>query len=225
MKLGRLVGPLITFLFALENGTASAQNKVTLQDPETLHELACSGASESDSPWHIGNLYDCESRSMFIPYHLWTGAEWDGNKDGPCMHEASTTFFVNRRSKTTIEGPKEWRGQEIWVRAKSDGSKTQYFECHDRGIGRVYENRKGRKRVYRKTGRCKFPAGYGWQMSRKRYCTRTAIELDKMEFDSNRELLALEFKWWYKARSGGYVFDHRYRYQPNVGSTNAWRQR
>ena len=139
--------------------TASAQNKVTLQDPETLHELACSGASESDSPWHIGNLYDCESWSMFIPYHLWTGAEWDGNKDGPCMHEASTTFFVNRRSKTTIEGPKEWRGQEIWVRAKSDGSKSQYFECHDRGIGRVYENRKGRKRVYRKTGRCKFPAG------------------------------------------------------------------
>ena len=223
MTLGRLIGYAV-FLAALGSGTASGQNRNTVEDPEALHKLACSGAGGSGSPWHIGNLYDCDNRSMFIPYHLWTGARWGGSKDAPCMHEASTTFFVNGVSKTTIEGPKEWRGQKIWVRAKSNGRKTQYFECHDRGIGRVYENRRGRERVYEETGRCKFPAGDGWKFGKRRYCTRTAIKIDKMEFGENRELYALEFSWWYKSRSSGYVLDHRYRYQPNVGSTNAWPQ-
>ena len=223
MRLGRLLGYAV-FLTALGSETASGQNKNTVEDPETLHNLACSVAGDNGSPWHISNLYDCDSRSMFIPYHLWTGMAWDGNKDGPCMHEASTTFFVNGRSQTTIEGPKEWRGRQIWERAKSNGSKTQYFECHSRGIGRVWENRRGRERVYRDTRRCKFPAGHGWKFGKRRSCTRTAIKIDKLEFD-NHELRALEFSWWYERRGGGYVLDHRYRYQPNVGSTNAWRQR
>ena len=223
MKLGYLIGGIV-LLFAMEIGTVFAQtNKSVIKDAEALHELACSNTEGSDAPWHISNLYDCRKKAMFIPYHLWTGMAWDGDKDAPCMHEASTIFFVNGVSKTTISGPQEWRGKKIWIRAKSSGRKTQYFECHNRGIGRVYEIRGGKSRVYKRTGRCKFPAGYGWKLGKRRRCANTAIEIDKIEFGENRELFALEFKWWYRGRAG-YRLDHRYRYQPNVGSTNAWPQ-
>ena len=227
MNLGRLISSSIVFLLAMDvGGSAFAQyNRSIIKDPEMLHQFACSDVGKRVTPWHISNLYDCESKTIYVPYHLWTGAKWDGNKNAPCMHEASTTFFVNINSKTTITGPREWGGRKIWVRAKSNGSKTQYFECHDRGIGRVYEIRKGKKRYYRETDRCKFPGGHGWEFAKRRNCTRTAIEIDKIEFDKNRELFALEFKWWYESKSRGYVLDHRYRYQPNVGSVNAWPQR
>lgn len=198
---------------------------IVVTQPEALHELACSQLRSTDSPWSIGNLYDCENRSMFVPYQLWTGARWDGDKDADCMHPASTTFFVNGTSGTRITGPKEWNGRNVWAREKSSGRKLQYFECHDRGIGRVYEIRGGKKRVFRETGRCKFPAGYGWRLSERRDCTRTAIEVDKMEFTGNGLLRALEFKWWYVARDGRYVLDHRYRYLPNRSMTRAWRKR
>ena len=200
-------------------------NRTVIKDSAALHEFACSNAGDSESPWHIRNLYDRESRTFFVPYHLWSGAEWDGNKDGPCMHQVSTTFLVNGWSRTTIEGPREWRGHEVWVRSKTDGSKTQYFECHGCGIGRVYEIRGGKERIYPRTGRCKFPAGYGWKLSERRYCTDTAIRINHLEFDRSRVLLALEFDWWYKSEDSQYVLDHRYRYRPNMGMTHAMPQR
>ena len=227
MKLEHLIGAFVVFLFAMESGkTAFAQSNISItKDPEVLYQLACSNAGRSDSPWHITNLYDCESKTIFVPYQLWTGAEWDGNKDAPCMHQASTTFIVNNVSKTTIKGPIKWRDRKIWIRAKSNGSKTQYFYCHKRGIGRAYEIRRGKERYFKGNGRCKFPGGYGWKLAEKRYCQRSAIEIDKIKIDKNRELFALEFKFWFESRGGGYVLDHRYRYQPNVGMVNAWPQR
>ena len=212
-------------LSVVASAALGQSGNAVVKNPETLHRLACANPQTGGSPWYIGNLYDCDRRTIFIPYQLWTGAKWNGDKNSPCMHRAKSTFYVNGTSGTTINGPKEWNNRQIWVRDKIRGSKTQYFECHDKGIGRVYEIRKGKEKLYRRTGRCKFPGGYGWEFSKKRYCTNTAVEIDRIKLDDDRNLYALEFKWWYKSRSGKYVLDHRYRYVRNTGSTNAWPQR
>ena len=194
-----------------------------VKDQAALHELACNNPKKGDSPWNVANLYDCKKKRLFIPYQLWTGAKWDGNKDAPCMHGAYTVFMVNGSSTTYIVGPKEWKGNQVWVREKASGSKTQYFTCHAKGIGRLWEVRNGRERVL-KPGRCKFPAGYGWEVGKQRYCVKTALTIYQVEFDHDHNLSALEFEYWIKRRSR-YVLDHKYRYAPEQGNLNAWRQR
>ena len=42
---------------------------------ESIHERA-RAAPPDEAAWHISNLYDCRSRSLYIPYHLWTGMAW-----------------------------------------------------------------------------------------------------------------------------------------------------
>ncbi len=217
----------VLILFVGLLGPSSAGNAFfhtpVVEDAAALHELACKEPKKGASPWNVAHLYECDAKRLFIPYQLWTGAEWDGDKDAPCMHEADTIFHVNNRSTTTIKGPKEWKGRQIWSREKVDGSKTQYFECHAKGIGRLWEIRKGRERT-RGPDRCKFPAGYGWEPGKRRQCFKTALEIYRIEFDGDHNLSALEFEYWYKSR-GGYVLDHKYRYAPNQGMVNAWPQR
>lgn len=207
-------------------GCSSVQAKQS-----NTYDLACNNeqqSGEGKSPWHISNLYDCKKSELFIPYQLWTGEKWHGDKYGSCMHDADTQFYVNAKSGTTIKGPKKWVNPktnniiEVWSREKMSGSKQQYFACNDKGIGRVFDSRKGGK--YYRQGRCKFPAGFGWEVGKKRKCLNTAIEITKLEFDSEKNLSGIEFKWWYKNRSGNYIHDHTYRYEPNVGSVKAWKQ-
>ena len=145
-----------------------------------FHKLACASYPSSSSPWHVNNLYDCRTRELFVPYQLWTGAKWDGRKDGPCMHKADNTFSVNDRSLTRISGPKKWRNPKtdkeemVWVREKVQGWKEQYFTCHEKGVGRLYDSRRPR---YYRNGRCKFPAGNGWKVGVRRDCRSTSIEI------------------------------------------------
>jgi len=187
-----------------------------------FHNLACSQPKKSNSPWNIGKLYDCASQEMFIPYQLWTGAKWDGDKEAPCMHTADILFNVNGVSATTIKGPIKWKNpktdniETIWSRDKVDGSKSQYFICHEKGIGRVYDSRGPR---FFDRGRCKFPAGYGWKLLERRRCRDTSIEIISISLDENNNLLDLQFKWW-----TGSTLDHIYRYVPNKGMTHAWEQ-
>lgn len=194
---------------------------------DTIHDAACVNKSQhSKSPWNISNLYNCEQRELFIPYQLWSGETWDGNKFSACMHEANTLFYVNGKSGTTIKGPKTWRHPwlnteiKVWYREKVNGSKQQYFTCHEKGIGRVYDSRRG----YYSLGRCKFPAGFGWQIGVQRECNETAIEITKIELDDHSNLTAMEFKWWFENNDGELIHDHTYRYEPNIGSVNAWEQ-
>ena len=139
------------------------------------------------------------------------------------MHEADNEFRVNGSSVTRIRGPEEWHnprsGKEetVWVRAKADGSKTQYFTCHENGIGRVYDSRGPRHYV---SGRCKFPAGHEWQIGKRQECGSTAIEITYVGLDEKGHVEDLIFKWW-----TGATLDHIYRYVPEYGMTHAWEQR
>ena len=187
-----------------------------------LHQLACTTQIDNSGPWGITNLYDCETQTLFIPYQLWTGSSWQGNKQADCMHLTGSFFVVDGESETTIKGPEDWLNpttglnQQIWIRDKVDGSKTQYFGCHEKGIGRVYDSRGTR---YYKPGRCKFPAGFGWKIGKRRYCKQTSISISELKFDQNYRLEHIIFKWWY-----GNTLDHIYRYKPDYGMTDAWQQ-
>lgn len=200
---------------------------VSGQSSSSFHERACASYPASTSPWHIANLYDCETRVLHVPYHLWTGTEWDGShvSADACMHEAQTEFRVNGTSLTRISGPLQWTNpvanadEQVWVRKKADGSKTSYFTCHEMGVGRVHDSRPGRADRHWATGRCKFPAGDGWEVGKRRSCTSTAIEITEVGIDRSGIMTHLTFKWW----TGG-TLDHVYRFVPNYGMTNAWDQ-
>jgi hypothetical protein len=193
-----------------------------IRDMQDLHKLACDETIRSESPWRINHLYNCDTKELFIPYQLWTGAPWDGAKDAPCMHHANSLFHVNEVSKTTIIGPEQWQNpltqesQQVWTRSKTNGSKVQQFTCHEKGIGRVYDSRKPR---YYLSGRCKFPAGIGWQVAKRRDCNNTSIEITELVVDNQGVLKHMVFKWWIS----GYL-DHIYRYAPGQSATNAWEQ-
>lgn len=187
-----------------------------------LHTIACGNDSRGASAWHISRLYDCESRTLFIPYQLWTGAVWSGDKSTPCMHTANSRFNVNGDSWTTITGPMQWihpklgTKYRVWSRDKVNGTKKQLFACHEKGIGRLYDSRRDR---HYGPGRCKFPAGPGWKLFEKRACIDTAIQITDLKLNDRNELLELEFKWW-----TGETLDHVYRYAPDYGMTYARRQ-
>ncbi len=189
----------------------------------SFHKLACADYPPSKSPWRVKNIYDCKTRELFVPYQLWTGAKWNGRKDGPCMHKADTTFTVNNRSETRIWGPKKWmnpktdKEEMVWVREKVQGWKEQYFTCHEKGIGRLYDSRKPR---YYRVGRCKFPAGHGWKIGVKTDCVKTSLKITHVGLDDKGHLSEIKFEYWSRRER----LDHIYRYVPNQGMTNAWKQ-
>lgn len=195
---------------------------IRAEDSTAIHSFACSESRKSDNKWNIQELYNCDSRELFIPYQLWTGAIWNGDKDAPCMHASSSLFYVNGVSATTISGPEKWQNplsgetESYWSRKKLNGSKTQLFTCHKLGIGRVYDSRGPR---HYRSGRCKFPAGYGWKIGDRRDCRDTSIEIIDITLDGENNLESLTFKWWY-----GTTLDHIYLYTPNKGMVKAWRQ-
>ena len=94
-----------------------------------FHERACASYPPSASRWHVTNLYDCKTRKLYVPYQLWTGAKWDGRKDGPCMHEADSAFDVNGFSRTTIRGPAAVAKSRDWQEIHGLGTRQgQWLE-------------------------------------------------------------------------------------------------
>lgn len=190
---------------------------------DELHLAGCAPTPAGASAWHITRLYDCQSRSLYVPYQLWTGAQWDGDRSKACMHEAHTKFLVDGDDATTIRGPIKWKhpstGETLdtWHRNKDDGRKQQIFTCHANGIGRVFDSR--RSRVYA-PGRCKFPAGPGWSLFNRRHCDNTSIEIFRLELSDTNDLAALHFRWWFDG-----TLDHKYRYAPGKSMTSATRLR
>ena len=153
---------------------------VRAENSAEIHKSACLEPRKSNSKWNIQELYSCDTRELFIPYQLWTGARWSGDKEAPCMHSSDSLFYVNGVSGTTVSGPEKWQNpvsgttESYWSRKKVNGSKTQFFTCHKLGIGRVYDSRGP---WHYRSGRCKFPAGHGWKVGIRRHCRDTSIEI------------------------------------------------
>lgn len=225
---------IFSAIVILINGCTPSYNQEQLQVVNKTKEL-CKSQVKSDKPWHISNLYDCKTNSFFIPYELWSGAKYTGDKTDSKNHQ------VNRQSETShygksgrlsysdlsISGTTKWTSDEynkdfdIYTR-DSDG-KIQYFIANDMGIGRVYDDR-GNGRYFNGTN-IKFPAGYGWRLNEARSSSyevvkngrtkyrNTTIKIINMKFNDKDELHGITFEWYPK----DVELDHIYTYQVDVG--------
>ena len=189
--------------------------------------------------WSKQNVYDPETDTYYIPYHLWTGAYWDGNKnENVILHSADTVFLVNGVSETRINGPETWRHPyldkefKVYRRTKSNRDKVQRFVFHENGIGRVYDHRPTRSYDWYYDGKeVKFPAGWGWKIGApqtfsftiwaygKKQSWTTTIEITAIEFDHESVMTALKYNY-----SVNGILDHKYVYRPRKGMVVAREQ-
>lgn len=186
---------------------------------DVLHELACAISPYiGDDPWHITNLYNCSSRELFIPYQLWSGASWNGDKNAPCSHSVDNESIVIKpdnatarygKGKTIIRGTKLWEnpktGEEIEVfeRHRPHRNALSYYECHERGIGKVHNPRKPKGQWVR--GLCQAPGGHGWIVGKRRTCIKTTIKIVNVTLDDEMRLQEISYTYWYRDKK-------RYRY-------------
>lgn len=224
-----LIGSLSIIL--LGGCSMSTQNL----DINKLAKNECNNSLRHKSPWHIKNLYDCNNKSFFIPYQLWSGAKYNGNKATSKNHQVDKQTQTAHYGKSdslsydelSVIGTKKWTSDKynkkfnIYIRERDD--KIQYFVANDNGIGRVYDNR-GNGRYFNGTN-IKFPAGYGWNLNNSRSTSyevikngrtrhkNTTIKITDMNFNSKNELNTITFEWYPKYGE----IDHIYTYKVNVG--------
>ena len=127
------------------------------------------------SDWgHFSNLYDETTNSFFIPYHLWSGSKWDGDKTAKnCLGEVKNTWkFLNARNKqvkSQVSGPISFTHPISGINFKTYEWKSkrgsQHLICHEKGMARIYDFRFDEAGLLDSpilNGKeCKFPAGFG----------------------------------------------------------------
>ncbi len=202
----------------------SIEKKQALLAAERLHEIACSiSPYASKDPWHISNLYNCVSQELFIPYQLWTGAIWDGDKNANCMHAANSRSLLDSPGKgyakgeVIIKGPIQWTDdvsgeiRNVWQRTRSTSNTQKYYVCHPRGIGGIHNVKRPWVKWVR--GLCHIPAGFGWKIGQKRTCIKTTIEIIDIVLDEQNRLHNITVKFWFRD-----TLRYRYTYQRNYGT-------
>lgn len=143
----------IIALTVLGTGCSAIELRRQHTGVNNLHDAVCkTQLVNSGSLWFIGSLYDCRERELFIPYQLWSGAEWTGDKFAPCVHQAGTEFLVNGTDLTFISGPLEYHDREsgkktkVWSRKKDNRDKEQYknYNLSSLEFKWWYEDKNGR---------------------------------------------------------------------------------
>lgn len=182
-----------------------------------FHHRVCAlpAATPDDSPWHIRHLYNCETRSLFIPYQLWSGAHWNGDKDAPCMHAVKSINYLGRPIEGPLEWVNPWTGEtEItWLRIKNEGEpreRIQRMVCNKKAIARRHDSTKPNYVYW--ANRCEIPAGYGWELGRQRHCMKTTIKITHLRLDDNHHFDSITYDWWIKDK-----FIYQYSYKARVG--------
>ncbi len=192
---------------------------------EVFHQAVCAIQPYlSDDPWHIASLYNCASRELFVPYQLWSGASWGGDKRSSCMHNVQRRSILSQSSdkyaagEVIVRGPVSWkdphRGDtlQVWERAYTSINSYKYYACHKRGIGIVHNLSKPTEKYIR--GLCRAPAGFGWKIGQRRTCVKTTIEIDEIVLDEKHHLVGLSYKYWFRDK-----LKFRYTLRPNLGET------
>jgi hypothetical protein len=229
LSLGLLIGLLGITLNPLTS-FADTTHKIKNQS-DVLDIVSQIPSTTSVDPWHFKNLYDPETKSFFIPYHLWTGAKWDGVKSTKdCMHSAKNTWKYDnnkgRERKTKISGPVKFKNEktgaelETWL-VKMGKNAKQHYICHEKGIARVYDKRP-RKNIdqYMDGIECKFPAGFGWKIGEKVDCSPNAPKVTRVEellFDAKFNLQKMSFGYIEKKGRSAKNGDDYYEYKPEPG--------
>jgi hypothetical protein len=175
-----------------------------------------------------------QTKERFIPVELWTGADWDGQKqlkmapvDGTYRHRTSTYY---------IKGPLDWKhpvtGETSVVFERlnpgrnKDDDKLQLFTVNQdkTGLGRLFDGRPGRDtRTY--SGGLKFPLGLWKEGDTKSFVYKVwdtmensrseAITIKQIDFTYQGTSHCLEIYWIATDRSGRKTYDrHTYIYCP-----------
>ncbi|MCH1449993.1 MAG: hypothetical protein L7U49_07435 [Litoricolaceae bacterium] len=191
------------------------------------------GDKVSTDPWHFTNLYDPSSDSFFIPYHLWSGAKWNGDKSvDKCVHNVRSTWHHlnprNKQVKSKIIGPKKFEhpssGQVLETYEWKSKRGSQYLICHEKGLARIYDFK------FDKAGlldspvlngtECKFPAGFGWRLGSPEDCNPQAPKqttLTELIFDNDYNLTKIAYTYTVKAGFSARAADDYYEYVVGKG--------
>lgn len=212
---------LVTLLLLI---CVSSANAAYYTSAEDFHREVCAlQPYEGEDPWRITHLYNCATREFFIPYQLWSGASWDGDKQAPCMHEVDRSSRLDMPSdkyssgELVVKGPIMWTdpgtGEEIevWSRSLVDYNSTKYYACHERGIGTIRNMKKPHMNYLK--GLCHAPGGYGWKIGEKRTCIKTTLEIIEVELDEQNRLKYLVLNYWFRDK-----LSYRYWYEPERGA-------
>ena len=222
----------MTILFSTSHSFGAEKYKLASKSDVTkLAETV--GSQSASNPWHFNNLYDASSDSFFIPYHLWSGAKWDGVKSvEKCMHKANTTWTYfnprNTKSKGKIISPVKYphpSSGEVFQTFEWKGRKgSQNYICHSKGLARIYDHR------FKKAGlldspilngtECKFPAGFGWQIGVSQDCNPEAPKqttVTELMFDENFNLVKMKYTYTEKEGFSAKAADDYYEYEVGKG--------
>jgi len=168
--------------------------------------------------------YDETAKTRFIPIELWTGGEWDGNRE---LKMTPARLSFGKRGEKRIRGPLDWKRpgskETMQVYERDNKGKKQLFALSSRGdgLGRVFDSRYGRDCV----DEVKFPLGI-WKENETRTfdvscnngALRRRIELtiEKLEFKYDGVPHSLQFHWVVDGGKGRGT-DMRYIYSPGRG--------
>lgn len=225
------------FLFVViiySNNSSSSEKIYKLKNESDVIKLAKIAKNQSAlSPWHFNNLYDPPSKSFFIPYHLWSGAKWDGIKSTEnCIHKVNTVWnYTNPRDKqvkSKIIGQQKYTdpktGQTFKTFEWKSKRGSQYLICHKKGLARIYDFR------FEKEGlldspilngtECKFPAGFGWQIGESQDCNPNAPKqttVTELIFDKNFKLIKMIYIYTRKKGFSAKLADDIYEYVVDKG--------
>lgn len=147
--------------------------------------------------------YDPATMARFIPVELWTGGDWDGNRE---LRLPAADLSFGKRGEKRISGPAAWTrpgtGEAIQVYERNNRGKKQLFALSSRrdGLGRVFDSRYGRDCI----DEVKFPLGL-WKTDETRVfdvsCNNGALRrkikvtIEKIDFEYDGVPHSLQFHW------------------------------
>jgi hypothetical protein len=168
--------------------------------------------------------YDATAGTRYIPLELWTGGEWDGNRD---LRLTSANLGFGKRNEKRITGPVAWSrpgtGEQLQVYERNNRGKKQLFALSSRrdGLGRVYDSRYDRNCV----DEVKFPLGL-WKEGEEREfqvsCSdgkmrrKIVLTIEKLDFEYEGVPHSLQFHWVVDGGKGRGT-DMHYIYSPGRG--------
>jgi hypothetical protein len=185
--------------------------------------LWCGTAGAADwSKWAAA--HDTAAGTRFIPVELWTGGEWDGNRE---LRLTSANLAFGKRNEKRITGPMAWTrpvtGETMQVYERNNRGKKQLFALSSRrdGLGRVFDSRYDRDCV----DEVKFPLGL-WKEGETREfqvsCNngkmrrKIVLTIEKLDFVHEGVPHSLQFHWVVDGGKGRGT-DMHYIYSPGRG--------
>ena len=109
-------------------GQVASGSQYTGSTASHLHVAACEDPAKSDSPWHITNLYDCRTSTLFIPHQLRTGTAWDGVKITPEAQADACSFPTGHGWAISVRRACAGAAIEITAIALNDRNELESIE-------------------------------------------------------------------------------------------------